>query len=97
MGMGINMTREELIERICPADTESECGCVECNFSCEDCNNMLERMLLEYEKQIYNQALEDFGKKMKEANSLALFYREAIDLEKFMNCASDEIKEELMK
>lgn len=56
-----------------------------------------EELIEEYEKQIYNKALEDFCKKMKEANSLALFYRDAIDLEKFMNCASDEIKEELMK
>lgn len=48
----------------------------------------------------YNQALEDFSKKMKEANltnSFVLYYGDEIDLEEFMNLASDEIKEQLKK
>lgn len=51
-------------------------------------------------KSIYNQALEDFNKKMKEVNltnSFVLYYGDEIDLEEFMNLASDEIKEQLMK
>lgn len=51
----------------------------------------------EHDRQIYNKALEDFGKKMKEANSIALYYRDIVDLEEFMQAASDEIKKELMK
>lgn len=51
-------------------------------------------------KDIYNQALENFSKKMKEVNltnSFALYYGNEIDLEEFMNLASDEIKEQLKK
>ncbi len=58
------------------------------------------KWLDEHDKEIYNQALEDFSKKMKEANltnSFVLYYGDEIDLEEFMNLASEEIKEQLMK
>lgn len=51
-------------------------------------------------KDGYNQALEDFSKKMKEinlTNSFVLYYSDEIDLEEFMNLASDEILEQLKK
>ena len=60
------MTREELIERICPTDNISECGSVECNFCCDDCNNMLECMLLEYEKQIREKTIDEFTQAFKD-------------------------------
>ena len=52
------------------------------------------------ENEAYNQALEDFSKKMKEVNltnSFVLYYGDEIDLEEFMILASDEIKEQLIK
>lgn len=93
------MTREELIKVIYKSAEESTCPIHTCHelYGEDSCLKCAEKLLAEYEKQIYNKALEDFGKKMKEANSIALYYRDVVDLEKFMKCASDEIKEELMK
>lgn len=59
--------------------------------------------LIDYKEQIqetYNQALEDFSTKMKEVNltnSYVLYCGDEIDLEEFMNLASEEIKEQLIK
>lgn len=53
------MTREELMNRICPADNIRECCSEYCTFVCEDCNNMIECMLLEYEKQFRDKIIAD--------------------------------------
>lgn len=63
------MTREELIERICPTDCTDKC--FEGNISCDICDNITGLMLDEYEKQIeeeaykrgYKDALDKYEKK----------------------------------
>lgn len=65
------------------------------NSKCHHCP--IPRLTEEHDKQIYNKALEDFSKKMKEDISLGLYYIDEIDLEEFMNTVSAKIKEQLMK
>lgn len=72
-----------------------ECGC--CAGDCPAFIQPTAIDLVEHDKQIYNKALEDFSKKMKEDISLGLYYIDEIDLEEFMNTVSAKIKEQLMK
>lgn len=46
------MTREELIEKICPSDNISGCCMDDCLYVCDGCKLTLESMLDEYDKQI---------------------------------------------
>lgn len=46
------MTREELIDKVCPSDAITDCCSEECLFCCDDCNLAIENMLDEYDKQI---------------------------------------------
>ena len=45
------MTRDELLENICPVEMVYDC----CNTSCKDCNRVLEEWLDEYDKHIIEQ------------------------------------------
>ena len=46
------MTREELLEIICPTDKIVRCCSGDCSFNCDDCNATMEHILDIYEHQI---------------------------------------------
>lgn len=54
------MTREELTEKICPTDATYECGQGDCTSNCNDCNELLNALLDEYDKQIRADAIEEY-------------------------------------
>lgn len=56
------MTRELLLENICPTDYTDVCVLV----GCEHCNRVLNEMLDEYDKQIRAEAIDEFIHKVKE-------------------------------
>lgn len=58
------MTREELIERICPTDCLDKC--FEGNISCDFCDKITGLMFDEYEKQIRANVIDEFLSKAKE-------------------------------
>lgn len=49
------MTREELIERICPTDATVECEMGDCY--CDNCKEVLNAFLDEYDKQIREETI----------------------------------------
>lgn len=49
------MTREELIDKICPECNRNGCD----DQRCEDCNELLNKWLDEYEKEIISKAYDD--------------------------------------
>lgn len=55
------MTRDELIEKICPYDNTSECryNIESCSFGCDDCMVTLGYMFDEYDKQIRTDAIDE--------------------------------------
>lgn len=54
------MTREELINNICPSVNINDCnGCDAC-FGCDDCAKELNKLLDEYDKQIRTDAIDEF-------------------------------------
>ena len=56
------MTRDILLNNLCPTDTTFDCwnGDEICN--CDDCNRVLNKWLDEYDKQIRADAIEEFVK-----------------------------------
>lgn len=46
------MTRDEIIDKICPSDAITDCCSGECLFGCDDCSLTLGFILDEYDKQI---------------------------------------------
>lgn len=59
------MTRDILLNNLCPTDTTFDCwnGDEICN--CDDCNRVLNKWLDEYDKQIRADAIDDFAKRLK--------------------------------
>lgn len=87
------MTREELINVIYKSsDKSATCPASYClEFMVKDnCLKCAERLLAEYEKQIYNQALEDLVKKCEKA-ALYQFGQKYVDMR-----AIGEFKKELI-
>ena len=60
------MTRDILLNNICPTDTTFDCwnGDEICN--CDDCNRVLNKWLDEYDKQIRAKAINDYYNKLNE-------------------------------
>ena len=60
------MTRDILLNNLCPTDTTFDCwnGDEICN--CDDCNRVLNKWLDEYDKQIRADAIEEFVEKIYE-------------------------------
>ncbi len=60
------MTRDILLNNLCPTDTTFDCwnGDEICN--CDDCNRVLNKWLDEYDKQIRADAIDEFVKKICE-------------------------------
>ena len=59
------MTRDILLNNLCPTDTTFDCwnGDEICN--CDDCNRVLNKWLDEYDKQIRADVIEEFVKRLK--------------------------------
>ena len=60
------MTRDILLNNLCPTDTTFDCwnGDEICN--CDDCNRVLNKWLDEYDKQIRAKAINDYYNKLNE-------------------------------
>ena len=56
------MTRELLLENICPTDCTDDCVILGCDY----CNVKLNELLDEYDKQIRAEAINDYYKKLNE-------------------------------
>ena len=60
------MTRELLLEYICPGYRAPNCFKGDTSCNCNDCNHILNEMLDKYDKQIRADAIDDFVHKVKE-------------------------------
>ena len=60
------MTRELLLEYICPGYRAPDCFNGDISFNCSDCNHVLNEMLDKYDKQIRADAIDEFIHKVKE-------------------------------
>ena len=60
------MTRELLLEYICPGYRAPTCFKGDISFNCSDCNRVLNEMLDKYDKQIRADAINEFVNKIKE-------------------------------
>ena len=60
------MTRELLLEYICPGYRAPNCFKGDISFNCNDCNRVLNEMLDKYDKQIRADAINEFVHKVKE-------------------------------
>lgn len=78
------MDREELIERICLTDATYECGQVGFSGNCEKCEEVLNALLDEYDKQIKADAIDEFTDALINPNNY-----ESYD---FDECLSDSNK-----
>lgn len=54
------MTRDELLDKICPADSITDCCSSDCIFGCDDCKVTLGYMLDEYEADIKAETIDEF-------------------------------------
>ena len=55
------MTRELLLEYICPGYRAPNCFKGDISFNCNDCNRVLNEMLDKYDKQIRADAIDGFA------------------------------------
>ena len=62
---GAEMTRDELLKKICPWGT-CDCGDDYESCNCDDCNRVLEEWLDEYDKQIRAKAINDYNNELIE-------------------------------
>ncbi|MCQ2211269.1 MAG: hypothetical protein MJZ34_13375 [Paludibacteraceae bacterium] len=60
------ISRKELIEKICLTDATYDCGQGDCSSSCSKCDDVLNYLLDRYDKQIMSDAIEEFLLKAKE-------------------------------
>ena len=58
------MTRELLLEYICPGYRVPDCFKGDISFNCSDCNHVLNEMLDKYDKQIRADAIDELAKKL---------------------------------
>ena len=63
------MTRDNLLKKICPWGT-CDCGNDYESCNCDDCNQVLEEWLYDYEKQIRADAIDDFANYLVEQGIL---------------------------
>ncbi len=55
------MTRDILLNNLCPTDTTFDCWNGDESCDCDDCNRVLNEMLDKYDKQIRADAIDDFA------------------------------------
>ena len=55
------MTRDKLLNNICPGCRTISCCNGDKSFNCDDCNRVLNKWLDEYDKQIRTDAIDDFA------------------------------------
>lgn len=53
------ISRKELIEKICLADATYDCGQGDCSSSCSKCDDVLNYLLDRYDKQIMSDAIDE--------------------------------------
>lgn len=53
------MSKDELIDRICPVDVITDCCTGEADFGCDDCKLTLENLLNEFSRQIRADAIDE--------------------------------------
>lgn len=58
------MTREELIEHICPTDASNDCSAGESGTSCSRCDEMLNGWLDEYDAKVRSEVLREVVRAM---------------------------------
>ena len=55
------MTRDILLNNLCPTDTTFDCWNGDESCNCDDCNRVLNKWLDEYDKQIRADAIDGFA------------------------------------
>ena len=99
------MTRDILLNNLCPTDTTFDCwnGDEICN--CDDCNRVLNKWLDEYDKQIRADAIDEFARKLYEgcnemietcgSNTAPISWAEAYaDFKADIDVIAEELKEQ---
>lgn len=61
------MTRDELLERICPTDASYDCSTGESGTSCSKCNELLNKWLNEYDAEIIDKFAEELKSRLGDA------------------------------
>ena len=60
------MTRDDLLNKICPMHRIYDCCNSDTNFHCEDCKQMMNGWLDEYDKQIRTEVINEYYNKINE-------------------------------
>lgn len=81
------MTRDELLERICPTDASYDCSTGESGTSCSKCNELLNKWLNEYDAEI----IDKFAESLKSRLGDAIYPK---DFESMRNLIDDVVKEQ---
>ena len=82
------MTREELVDTICPSDNIADCCSGECLFGCDDCKITMGYMFDEYDKQIRADVIDEIKDGITEIQQILILFdinsaekrREIIDM-----------------
>lgn len=73
------MTRDELLEKICPADNITECCSGECMFGCDDCKVTMEYMFAEYEARIKDAVIDECIAKINRDHTHSAYYNDVYE------------------
>ena len=58
------MTRDKLLNRICPTDRVYDCYNSDTQYHCNDCKQLMNKWLDEHDNQIRAEVIDEFAKKL---------------------------------
>lgn len=58
------MDRDKLLNRICPTDRTYDCCNGDDKYNCDDCKQLMNKWLDEYDNQIRADVIDEFAKKL---------------------------------
>lgn len=71
------LSREELLEKICPTDATNDCCQGNCSCSCDKCDDVLNYLLDRYDAKVKADAIQEFVKSIEKNQTMQDNYFDA--------------------
>lgn len=91
------LSREELLEKICPTDATNDCCQGNCSYSCDKCDDVLNYLLDRYDSKVRADAIEEFISEIDLDKPMQFTKEQAAWIKKYVILKKHDAIDELVK
>jgi len=91
------LSREELLEKICPTDAINDCCQGDCSYSCDKCDDVLNYLLDRYDEKVKTDAIEEFCNEIDIDKPMHFTKEQAAWIKKYVILKRHDAIDELVK